>query len=95
MHPETIPLNKPTVIGQEWRYLRDAMQRGRLSGDGVYTQRCAALLSQRLRVPTVLLTPSCTQALEMAFILAALPRGGEVLCPSFTFSSTVNAFLRQ
>jgi len=88
-----IPLNRPAVLGKEWAYIRDAVKRGHLSGDGHYTAQVSTLLEKQLRLPRVLLTSSCTHALELAFLLLDLPRGGEVLCPSFTFSSTVNAFL--
>ncbi len=88
-----IPLNRPMMMGAELRYIRDAVRRGQISGDGHYTRKCSALLEHILDVPKVLLTSSCTHALELAFLLADLSKGQEVLCPSFTFSSTANAFV--
>jgi dTDP-4-amino-4,6-dideoxygalactose transaminase len=88
-----IPLNRPGCVGPEWAYIRDALRRGQLSGDGYYTQRCSRHLEQMLQVPRVLLTSSGTHALEMAFLLLEAAPGEEVICPSFTFPSTANAFV--
>lgn len=87
-----IPFNKPGVTGGEFRYIEEALASGHLSGDGVFTRKCHALLEQALGVPKVLLTTSCTHALEMAALLLNLQEGDEVIVPSFTFVSTVNAF---
>jgi len=88
-----IPLNRPSLAGRELEYIKDALRRGQISGDGHYTRRCSSILEKRLKATRVLLTPSCTHALELAFILADFKRGQEVICPSFTFPSTANAFV--
>jgi dTDP-4-amino-4,6-dideoxygalactose transaminase len=74
-------------------YIMDAIRSGHASGDGAYTKKCHALLEQALNVPKVLLTTSCTHALEMAALLLDVQSGDEVIIPSFTFVSTVNAFV--
>src|ERR1019366_1722717 len=81
----SIPLNRPALVGAELRYIGDALRRGQISGDGFYTRRASAHLEHLLGVPRVLLTPSCTHALELAFLLMPTKPGQEVLCPSFTF----------
>jgi dTDP-4-amino-4,6-dideoxygalactose transaminase len=86
-----IPFNKPALVGNEIRYLHDAVRRGQLSGDGHYTRRCSALIEQITNSPKVLITHSCTAALEMAAMLAELGPGDEAILPSFTFVSTANA----
>ncbi|RMG85740.1 MAG: aminotransferase class I/II-fold pyridoxal phosphate-dependent enzyme, partial [Chloroflexi bacterium] len=73
--------------------MQEAIANGHLSGDGPFTKRCHALLEQTLGVPKALLTTSCTHALEMAAILLDIQPGDEVIIPSFTFVSTVNAFV--
>jgi dTDP-4-amino-4,6-dideoxygalactose transaminase len=88
-----IPFNKPYMTGRELDYIADAVQSGHLSGDGQYTKRCHAFLEAALGVPKALLTTSCTHALEMAALLLDLQPGDEVIVPSFTFVSTVNAFV--
>lgn len=86
-----IPFNRPSIAGKELEYIRDAIVRGQLSGDGYYTQQCSRLLSELSGGGDVLLTHSCTAALEMAAILCELGPGDEVIMPSFTFVSTANA----
>ncbi len=88
-----IPFNKPTLVGHELDYIAQAIGAGHISGDGAFTRRCAALLEQGLGVPKALLTTSCTHALEMAALLLDIQPGDEVIVPSFTFVSTVNAFV--
>ncbi|NDJ60394.1 MAG: dTDP-4-amino-4,6-dideoxygalactose transaminase [Chloroflexi bacterium] len=88
-----IPFNQPGMIGTELAYIAHAVQSGHISGDGLYTRKCHALLEEALGVAKVLLTPSCTHALEMSAILLDLQPGDEVIIPSFTFVSTVNAFV--
>lgn len=88
-----IPFNKPQLVGAELRYMQDAIQGGHISGDGPYTKRCEGLLEKELGVARVLLTTSCTHALEMAALLLDISPGDEVIVPSFTFVSTVNAFV--
>src|SRR6266852_8757601 len=88
-----IPFNKPYVVGKEFEYIRQAIDNLHLSGDGLFTKRCQALLERELGVPRALLTTSCTHALEMCALLLDIRPGDEVLVPSFTFVSTVNAFV--
>ena len=88
-----IPFNKATVTALEESYLVDALHNSKLSGDGKYTMRVYEQLKQRFGFENVLLTTSGTTALEMSAILINLEPGDEVIVPSFTFSSTVNAFL--
>jgi len=88
-----IPFNKPCLTGKELNYVADAVIRGHCAGDGTYTRRCHEFLEKALGVPRVLLTTSCTHALEMAAFLLNFGPGDEVILPSFTFVSTVNAFV--
>jgi len=88
-----VDFNQPALAGKELDYISQALERSHISGDGYFTKQCQALLEQELGVPKVLLTTNCTHALEMAaFLLDILP-GDEVIVPSFTFVSTVNAFV--
>lgn len=87
-----IPFNKPGLVGQELNYIADAIRRGHSAGDGDYTQRCHEFLGKALDGARVLLTTSCTHALELAALLLDLHAGDEVIVPSFTFVSTANAF---
>lgn len=86
-----IPFNRPTLIGKEISFLREAIQRGQLSGDGHFTDLCNQRIVQLTGARKALLTHSCTAALEMAAILCDLSPGDEVIMPSFTFVSTANA----
>lgn len=86
-----IPFNRPTLIGKEISYLREAIRRGQLSGDGHFTRLCNERIVQLTGARKALLTHSCTAALEMAAILCELGPGDEVIMPSFTFVSTANA----
>jgi dTDP-4-amino-4,6-dideoxygalactose transaminase len=88
----TIPFNRPTTVGKETEYMQQALQNRHLSGDGQFTKKAHALLEESLGIPKVLLTTSCTHALEMSALLLNLKEGDEVIVPSFTFVSTVNAF---
>ena len=88
-----IPFNRPAFVGNERRYIEEALALGHASGDGAFTRRCSELLEAALGVPRVLLTTSCTHALEMAAILLEIRAGDEVLVPDFTFVSTANAFV--
>ncbi len=90
MH-HSIPFNRPSVVGQEFRYIRDAIHRGQLAGNGHYTRECNRLIEKMTGTPKALLTHSCTAALEMAAMLADLGPGDEVILPSYTFVSTANA----
>ena len=87
-----VPFNRTTVVGTELEYVRQAIERGHLTGDGEFTRRCQAWLERTLAVPKALLTTSCTDALEMAALLLDVGPGDEVIVPSFTFVSTANAF---
>jgi len=89
----TIDFNKPTLIGNELQYITEAFNNSHVSGDGPFSKKCQALLENTLGVPKVLLTSSCTHALEMAAILLDIKPGDEVILPSFTFVTTVNAFV--
>lgn len=91
--PTTIPFNKPYLSGPETRYIEEAVRSGKISGDGVFTKRCHNFFEQQLGFAKVLLTTSCTDALEMAAILLNLQPGDEVIVPSYTFVSTSNAFV--
>ncbi|HGJ5863464.1 MAG TPA: dTDP-4-amino-4,6-dideoxygalactose transaminase [Arsenophonus nasoniae] len=88
-----IPFNKPPIVGTELNYMQEAMQSGKLCGDGYFTQRCEKWLEKHFQCPKALLTPSCTASLEMAAILLDIKPGDEVIMPSFTFVSTANAFV--
>ena len=88
-----IPFNKATLVGAELAYIQEAINGGHISGEGPYTEKCESLLEKELGVPRVLLTTSCTHALEMAALLLDLAPGDEVILPSFTFVSTANAFV--
>jgi len=87
----SVPFNKPFVVGKELYYIAQAVTLGNISGDGYFTEQCCKLLEQRFGIHRVLLTPSCTAALEMAVILSGVESGDEVILPSFTFVSTANA----
>ncbi len=88
-----IPFNRLTLAGAEFEYIRSAIDGMHTAGDGPFTRRCESLLAERLGAPRVLLTTSCTHALEMAALLLEIGPGDEVIVPSFTFVSTVNAFV--
>ncbi len=87
------PFNRPYTVGSELEYVEEALGHGQLSGNGQITRRCAAWLEERCGSSRVLLTHSCTGALEMAALLAEVGEGDEVVMPSFTFPSTANAFV--
>lgn len=88
-----ISFTRPTVIGNEERYVLEAMRSGHLSGDGPFSQRCHEWFNEALGSCKALLTPSCTHALEMAALLIDIQPGDEVIMPSYTFVSTANAFV--
>ena len=93
MSPYRIPFNKPTIVGKEIEYILQSVHAGHISGDGPFTKQCHQILQSALGVPKALLTTSCTHALEMAALLLKFQPGDEVIVPSFTFVSTVNAFV--
>jgi dTDP-4-amino-4,6-dideoxygalactose transaminase len=88
-----IPFNEPAIVGKELYYISQAIHGRHASGNGPFTRRCQELLERCLGVPKVLLTTSCTDALEMAAVLLDIQPGDEVIVPSFTFVSTANAFV--
>jgi dTDP-4-amino-4,6-dideoxygalactose transaminase len=90
---QRIPFNRANLTGNEFRYIFQALEIGHISGDGGFTTKCHELLEKELGVPKALLTTSCTHALEMAALLLSVRAGDEVIVPSFTFVSTVNAFV--
>lgn len=87
-----IPFNRPQLAGREHEYVDRALISGKLSGNGEFGRACSEALEERLGAAKVLMTPSCTAALEMAALLLDLKPGDEVIVPSFTFVSTANAF---
>ena len=88
-----IDFNRPAFVGKEMDYIRDAVNRGMLCGDGIYTKKCSRWIEERFKVKLPLLTTSCTHALEMAAYLAGIEEGDEVIMPSYTFVSTADAFV--
>ncbi|MED9967604.1 MAG: dTDP-4-amino-4,6-dideoxygalactose transaminase [Blautia sp.] len=88
-----IDFNRPAFVGKEMDYIMDAVNRGMLCGDGIYTKKCSRWMEERFRVKHTLLTTSCTHALEMAAYLAGIEDGDEVIMPSYTFVSTADAFV--
>jgi dTDP-4-amino-4,6-dideoxygalactose transaminase len=88
-----IPFNRPYLTGREFTYIQEAVGVGQLAGNGRFTKQCQTWLEQRIGAQRVLLTHSCTAALEMAALLLDLAPGDEVIMPSFTFVSTANAFV--
>lgn len=90
-----IPFNKPFLTGKEAHYIYQAVYSGKLSGNGLFTKKCQSFFENRYGFKKALLTTSCTDALEMAAILCDIKPGDEVIAPSYTFVSTVLAFVRQ
>lgn len=88
-----IPFNQPYLSGKELIYIKQAIDRGKISGDGFFTQKCHQFFRETYGFKEVQLTTSCTDALEMAAILVDISPGDEVIIPSFTFPSTANAFV--
>ena len=89
-----IPFNKPMMVGRELHHIARAVTLGNISESGYYTQACSRLLEERYGIHRVMLTNSCTSALEIAAMLCDLKAGDEVILPSFTFVSTANALVR-
>lgn len=88
-----IPFNRPPFTGNEEKYVTEAMRSSSMSGDGYFSKKCQFWFEEKLGCNKALLTPSCTQALEMAAILIDIQPGDEVIMPSYTFVSTANAFV--
>ena len=90
-----IPFNKPFLTGKEAHYMYQAVQSGKISGNGVFTKKCQQFFEERFGFKKALLTTSCTDALEMCAILCNVGPGDEVIVPSYTFVSSALAFVRQ
>lgn len=88
-----LPFNKPCIAGNEMNYISDAIQRGKISGNGYYTEKCQSFFENKFGFNKVLLTHSCTDALEMAAILLNIVEGDEVIMSTYTYVSTANAFV--
>lgn len=88
-----IPFNKPFIVGNELKYIQEAFQKNKLSGDGFFSKKCQRWLEEHISCQKALLTHSCTAALEMAAILLDIQPGDEIIMPSYTFVSTANAFV--
>jgi dTDP-4-amino-4,6-dideoxygalactose transaminase len=88
-----VDFNRPITVGNEFEYMRQAIENAHISGDGPFTKKCHAFLESELGIAKALLTTSCTHALEMSAILLNTQPGDEVIVPDFTFVSTVNAFV--
>lgn len=92
-YSDMIPFNRPSLVGQELEYMTRAINFGHISGDGFFSKKCHSFLQSELKVPRALLTTSGTHALELAALLLGIQPGDEVVVPSFTFVSTINAFI--
>ena len=90
---DKIPFNKPSTVGKEFEFMKEAMNSGKISGNGDFTVRCQRFFEKRYDFKKCLLTTSCTDALEMAAILCEIGPGDEVILPSYTFVSCANAFV--
>lgn len=90
-----IPFNKPYLTGKEMHYIYQAVYSGKISGNGLFTQKCQQFFQDQYGFKKALLTTSCTDALEMCALLANIQPGDEVIMPSYTFVSTALAFVRQ
>jgi dTDP-4-amino-4,6-dideoxygalactose transaminase len=88
-----IPFNKPYLTGKELEYIKQAVKSGKISGDGMFTKKCHEFFEKKYGFRKVLLTTSCTDAMEMAAILFDIQPGDEVIVPSYTFVSSANAFV--
>jgi dTDP-4-amino-4,6-dideoxygalactose transaminase len=88
-----ISFNKPYFTGNETEYIKQAVQSGKISGDGLFTKKCHEFFEKKYGFKKALLTTSCTDALEMAAILLDIKEGDEIIAPAYTFVSTVNAFV--
>lgn len=91
---EHIPFHKPLITGKETLYLKEAVDRANIAGNGIFAEKCTQTLKNLTHSKGIFLTPSCTHALEMAAILSGLQPGDEVITSSFTHPSTANAFAR-
>jgi len=87
-----IPFNRPSIVGRELEYVQRAIEEGHSAGDGPLTKRCSETLSEWVGGSPVLLTTSCTHALEMSALLLGIEEGDEVIVPSFAFVTSAGAF---
>ena len=85
-----IGFNKPYLTGKETLYITDAVASGKISGNGAYTQKCQLFFEEKYQFKKCLLTTSCTDALEMAAMLANIEQGDEVIIPAYTYAATAN-----
>jgi dTDP-4-amino-4,6-dideoxygalactose transaminase len=90
-----VPFNKPYLTGKELVYIQEAVASGKISGNGLFTQKCHDFFESKYGFKKVLLTTSCTDALEMCAMLLNIKEGDEVIVPSYTFVSSAVAFVRQ
>jgi dTDP-4-amino-4,6-dideoxygalactose transaminase len=88
-----IPFNRSSILGGELEYIFQTITAGQIAGNQIFSHKCHSLLESLLGVRRALVTTSCTHALEMAALLLSLKPGDEVIVPSFTFVSTINAFV--
>ena len=88
-----IPFNKPFLTGRETTYIEEAVASGKISGNGIFTQKCQKFFENKYGIKKALLTTSCTDALEMCALLLGIKEGDEIIMPSYTFVSTANAFV--
>ncbi len=88
-----IPFNKPPVLGIEIEHMKKVIQNEKLSGDGPFTDKCQKIMEEKFSAKKILLTPSCTHALELGSLLMDITKGDEVICPSYTFVSSANSFI--
>ena len=95
MNEYDIHFNKPSLTGDELNYLTQTIEKYHISGDGIFTSKCHQWLEKHFQIPKALLTTSCTHALEMTAFLLNVKPGDEVIIPSFTFVSTVNAYVNR
>lgn len=90
-----INFNVPPYVGNELKYIEEAIQNQKICGDGMFTKKCSEWFEKRMNVKKVLLTTSCTHATEMAALLLDLEPGDEVIMPAYTFVSTADAFVMR
>ncbi len=90
-----IPFNKSNSLENMTKYVTDCVLTGKIAGDGYYTKLCSDWMESRFKANKVLLTTSCTSALEMAALLLDVKYGDEIIIPSYTFVSTANAFVSR
>jgi dTDP-4-amino-4,6-dideoxygalactose transaminase len=90
-----IPFNKPFLVGKEIQYIEESVKSGKISGNGYFTNKCQKYFEDNFGFKKVLLTTSCTDALEMTAMLMGIKPGDEVIVPSYTFVSSALAYTRQ